>query len=298
MSTLVRASQLLAAMSLLGLGDYDSPSTPAEGESPAPGGVGKASAASAPAAAPAASVSKMLGVVAYSLDADDAGDERPENTAEVMGVSIDDDAVQRPNLAIPRKVGSVQYSVVRAKVQSATAGEAGGARAPDVDEGAPTDHSESAAIPEFVLPDSPSGVVDPRLADKFLGLVQKSREGFSVNEHIRNAKQFRNPDLLEKLVEYYDVREFGTNYPPTLYDPAALAPEEHFDKLEELRLKWEQRQMRRPGEKVQFTSSSEAAKGAGAPPTAGAAAAGPRKSKWDSSRGDPAADPSAKKAQL
>lgn len=230
------------------------------------------------------------------MDPDDAGDERPENTAEVLGMSIDDVTVQP---AMPRKVGSVQYSVVRAKVQSATAGEVGGARASDVEEGTPPDHSERAVIPEFVLPDSPSGVVDPRLAEKFLGLVQKSREGFSVNEHIRNAKQFRNPDLLEKLVAYYDVREFGTNYPPTLYDPAALTPEEHFDKLEDARRKWEERQMRRPGEKVQFTSSSEAtAKGAGVPPAAGAVAAGTRKSKWDSSRGEAAADPSAKKAQV
>ena len=32
-----------------------------------------------------------------------------------------------------------------------------------------------------------------------MSLVETTKSGYSVNDHIRNAKSFRNPDILEKL---------------------------------------------------------------------------------------------------
>ena len=114
-----------------------------------------------------------------------------------------------------------------------------------------------------MLPPSPPGDVDPKLAEKLAGLRSTTQRGHAVNEHIRNAKSFRNPDLLEKLVEYFDVRESGTNYPPELYDPDALAAHEYYDKLEEARRKYEERQARKPGQPVQFVGAGGGGGGGG-----------------------------------
>lgn len=45
-------------------------------------------------------------------------------------------------------------------------------------------------------------------------------QGYSVNEHIRNAKAFRNPDILEKLVNYFEVGAAVTRMP--IFRAAAL----------------------------------------------------------------------------
>lgn len=258
-------------MSLLGLGDYDSP---APGESPADD------------VAPEQESSLQLSIVDYENDPED----KAEDESTVLGVSLDDDVMN----GAPRRVGlgGVQISVTK-KSAAKTASASG-----EADVEGQTSEQNVAAPPAaaFVIPGSPPGDVDSKLADKFRPLVAKTREGYSVNEHIRNAKSFRNPDILEKLVAFFDVRECGTNYPASLYDPSDLTREEHYDRLEDARRKWEERQARKQGEKVAFSSGGvldSAAPKAGVLPsapslnsaaTAAAAAAGAaalkRKSKW------------------
>lgn len=79
------------------------------------------------------------------------------------------------------------------------------------------------------------------------------------------------------------VREFGTNYPPSLYDPNELTKEEHYDRLEETRRKWEARQARKPGEKVGFNSAGVLDPGKNSASTTDEVK--PRKSKWDTAGG-------------
>ena len=171
---------------------------------------------------------------------------------------------------------------------AATAGGAPSKAAAEGDAGAAGGAPSAAADagpPAFVVPDSPPGELNPRTMDKYLGYVAAAKEGNKINDHIRHSKKFRNPCLLDKLVAYLGVHEFGTNYPPSLYDPNELSKEEHYDRLEEARRRWEERQARKQGEKVNFSS--------GGMLDASAAAAAPRKSKW----GDAGAstDPAAKR---
>ena len=231
-------------MSLLGLGDYDSPAPDGDETSPA--------------AEPNA---LKLSIVDYEHDEDEARSE--DQASEVFGVTLDDPAVHN---AAPKQVGlgSVQVSITKkpAAVPAAPAA----ASAAVAEEGAV---SERSAV--FTIPDSPEAEVDARLSEKFLGIVRKTGEGYSINEHIRNAKSFRNPDILEKLVSYFDVRENGTNYPPQLYDPLQFSREDFYDKLEEARRRFEERQARKPGERVGFRSGSSqqaAAAPAAKPPAA------------------------------
>jgi len=275
--------------SILGLGEYDSPTAVDDETSP--------SAGEPEHMQPSA---LELSIVDYENDPD----EKPDGDAtdsSVLGVTLDDEAVTR---SVPRRVGvgGVQISVTKKVVARATTSAVATAELAEAPPAETVEDPEDRAV--FMMPDSPTGEVDPKLAEKFMQLVAKTGEGYSVNEHIRNAKSFRNPDILEKLVSFFDVRECGTNYPKALYDPNDLSKDEHYDRLEDLRKKWEERQARKPGEKLVFASagSVEAASSkGGAACSAGAsggvaqAATKPRKSKWDTSGGGGGAEPAAKR---
>jgi hypothetical protein len=254
-------------MSLLGLGAYDD--SPAGETSPA---------------APTESAIH-LSIVDYDNDAD--AEPAPEPAADasaVLGVSLDDEVVHR---AVQRSVGTggVQVSIVKKPAASAAASDAlPPAEAQDAAE--PAADKPEARVP-YVMPDSPPGDVDPGLAQRFAVLAEKTQSGNSVNEFIRKAKSFRNPNILEKLVAFFEVRDFGTNYPSGLYSPNQITRDDHYDRIEARRREWEERQARKQGERVNFTS-------AGAVELPGASASSApkpaRKSKWDSSGStDPAA---------
>jgi len=209
----------------------------------------------------------------------------------LLGVTLDDESVHKA----ARKrvgVGGVQISVVKKPASKASGGSIAPPATTRSEDGMQADLIEQAVErPAFVIPGSPPGEVDSKLTDKFMALVSKTREGYSVNEHIRNAQSFRNPDILEKLVAFFDVRECGTNYPPALYDPSDIGWDEYYDKLEEIRRKFEERQARKPGEKVAFSSA-----GVSDPASAAAPQPKPRKSKWDTSS-NALAEPAAKRQQ-
>lgn len=268
-------------MSLLGLGAYD--------DSPAADG--------SPAAEPPASAIR-LSIVDYDNDADGVPEAEPAaHAAPALGASLDDAEVYR---AVQRNVGTggVQVSIVKkSPTPSAfTSGAASSGEAPST-AAAPAplseeEDAESAPRTPYVIPDSPPGEVDPGLAERFANLAQKTREGQRVNDYIRKAKSFRNPDILEKLVAFFEVRESGTNYPPRLYDPAEITKDDHFDRIEARRREWEERQARRPGERVNFASAGKVELHAvSSQPAAGGK---PRKSKWDSG-GSAAPEPPAKR---
>jgi hypothetical protein len=258
-------------MSLLGLGAYD--------DSPA---------AEASPAAPTESAIH-LSIVDYDNDADaEPASEPAADASAVLSVSLDDEAVQR---AVQRSVGTggVQVSIVKKHALSTAAADAPPpAEAQDTAE--PTADETEARAP-YVIPDSPPGDVDPGLAERFAVLAQKTQNGQSVNEYIRKAQSFRNPNILEKLVAFFEVRDCGTNYPPSLYDPNLITRDDHYDRVEARRREWEERQARKQGERVNFASAGTvdlSAAGAAASSTAKPA----RKSKWDSSG---SADPAAKR---
>mmetsp|Transcript_22670 Transcript_22670/g.37469 ORF Transcript_22670/g.37469 Transcript_22670/m.37469 type:complete len:283 (-) Transcript_22670:225-1073(-) len=281
---------------MLGLGEYDSPGASGDGESPVDADIVEDE--------PVVPNALRLSIVDYDNEIED----KPEEPIPGGGISLDDDALHR---ATPRRVGvnGVQISVVK-KVTGTSAPMATAPSAIGESEQAPTAAELDMDRPAFVTPDSPVGEIDAKLAEKFKQLVSKSREGYCVNEHIRMAKSFRNPDILEKLVSFFDVRECGTNYPSSLYDPNELSKEEHYDKLEDVRRRWEEKQARKSGEKVTFSSAgtldpAKVTAAAASVKTAAAAAAevaaanlankGPRKSKWDNNSGT--GEPVAKKQQ-
>jgi hypothetical protein len=95
--------------------------------------------------------------------------------------------------------------------------------------------TESAGIRWDRLPEVSHREVPRTLQAKVESLHQKLQQGHSVNKHIREAKMFRNPDLLEKLVQIFDVDQFGSNLSPRVFDASAYAPGIYYKALEERR---------------------------------------------------------------
>lgn len=48
---------------------------------------------------------------------------------------------------------------------------------------------------------------------------------------IQDRKDFRNPSIYEKLVQFCDINELGTNYPPEIYDPLMWGKESYYEAL-------------------------------------------------------------------
>lgn len=82
------------------------------------------------------------------------------------------------------------------------------------------------------LPPEPTGKCAPELQEKITNLFYKvQNEGLDVNKEIQSKKAFRNPSIYEKLIDYCGLNEFGTNYPPHIYDPLRWGKESFYDEL-------------------------------------------------------------------
>eukprot|EP00741_Cyanophora_paradoxa_P025098 tig00000342_g24226.t1 len=81
------------------------------------------------------------------------------------------------------------------------------------------------------IPPEPPGPVDERVRAKLEQFVQLRAQGRRLNDSLRANKNFRNPAILEKLVEYWGIDEIGSNYPRDKFDPHAFDMEEFYDAL-------------------------------------------------------------------
>lgn len=71
----------------------------------------------------------------------------------------------------------------------------------------------------FSLPPEPKGKCSHELQDKITNMYDKMKSGMDMNRVIQDRKEFRNPSIYEKLIQFCDIDELGTNYPPEIYDP-------------------------------------------------------------------------------
>lgn len=71
----------------------------------------------------------------------------------------------------------------------------------------------------FTLPEV-KGKCPAELQDKITKMYEKMKaNNLNMNKVIQGRKEFRNPSIYEKLIQFCDIDEFSTNYPPELYDP-------------------------------------------------------------------------------
>lgn len=82
------------------------------------------------------------------------------------------------------------------------------------------------------LPPEPKGKCSNDLQEKINRFHDKMvSSGLDMNKAIQQRKDFRNPSIYEKLIQFCSINEFGTNYPPEVYDPLRWGPESYYEEL-------------------------------------------------------------------
>lgn len=72
----------------------------------------------------------------------------------------------------------------------------------------------------FQLPPEPKGKCPADMQEKIADMYDKMKmKNMDMNKLIQERKEFRNPSIYEKLIQFCEIDELGTNYPPELYDP-------------------------------------------------------------------------------
>lgn len=84
----------------------------------------------------------------------------------------------------------------------------------------------------FSLPPEPKGKCSLELQEKIAILYEKMRNSnMDTNKIIQERKEFRNPSIYEKLIQFCDINELGTNYSPEIFDPSQWGKESYYEEL-------------------------------------------------------------------
>lgn len=140
---------------------------------------------------------------------------------------------------------------------------------------------------DIELPPEPKGRCSPTVQNKISDMdkrVKRDRR-ININRSIQEKKEFRNPSIYEKLIEYINIDEKGTNYPPEIYNPKLWGKDSFYDELARIqKVEMDKREKeRKERTKVEFVTGTK--------PTSSGSDAEKRKTKWDSSLAAAAAAP-------
>lgn len=130
------------------------------------------------------------------------------------------------------------------------------------------------------LPDEPTGRCSEKLQESVNKLYKRKMEyGYDLNRVIQMKKEFRNPSIYEKLIQYCQIDETGTNLPKELYDGHLFGKESYYDelaKVQKLDMEKREKAAKDRNAKIEHRKEELAAKVSGEPK---------RKSKWDQGPG-------------
>lgn len=85
---------------------------------------------------------------------------------------------------------------------------------------------------EIRIPPEPSGRCSSHLQEKIHKLYERKLHGdFDTNSHIQKKKEFRNPSIYEKLIQFCSIDELGTNYPKDMFDPHGWSEDSYYEAL-------------------------------------------------------------------
>lgn len=123
----------------------------------------------------------------------------------------------------------------------------------------------------FSLPPEPKTKPDQKLQETISSIHQKmiNNPNFNLNNYIQDEKKFRNPSIYDKLIQYLEINELGTNFPPEIYDVSIYGPESFYEELakaQKLEMDKLEKQKKDNNVKTEVIIKESAAK---------------RKSKWD-----------------
>lgn len=156
------------------------------------------------------------------------------------------------------------------------------------DESSPPPKPFFLPLSNVILPPEPKAPCSKSLQDKVKKLLQKQALlGIDVNKTIQDRKDFRNPSIFTKMIEFSNLDEFGTNYPEHMYNPHDWSEDDYYDNIAKAQKKAYEKKERGKLErgKLEFVTGTKrvntAAPGLlGAPPSTGEPAK-KRRTKWD-----------------
>ena len=139
------------------------------------------------------------------------------------------------------------------------------------------------------IPPEPPGFCSADIQEKITRLHDKMQtEGLDMNAIIQQKKNFRNPSIYEKLIQFCSINELGTNYPPAIYNPLKWSKESYYEELAKVqKVEMEKREKERKS-KVEVVSGTKKQEDD----------AKKRKSKWDQPGGHTLGSHSLKPAGL
>ncbi|XP_043241738.1 SAP30-binding protein-like isoform X2 [Amphibalanus amphitrite] len=124
-----------------------------------------------------------------------------------------------------------------------------------------------------LIPPEPPGRCSKDLQEMVAKLCQKRlRTGADMNDKLRAHKDFRNPSIYEKLIQFCNIDEFGTNYPPELYDPSIWGKQSYYEELAKVQKEDMERREKERKERTKVEVVTGTKKMTGEPA---------RRSKWD-----------------
>jgi len=90
-------------------------------------------------------------------------------------------------------------------------------------------------VEDWGIPPASTEPCDPALQTKLAQFhaLKTSTPPKHFNDSLMGSRAFRNPHLYAKLVEFVDVDERTTNFPPALWDPSAVDASWYADALAE-----------------------------------------------------------------
>ncbi|XP_068120223.1 SAP30-binding protein [Hyperolius riggenbachi] len=144
---------------------------------------------------------------------------------------------------------------------------------------------------DIKIPPEPPGRCSNHLQEKIHKLYErKLKEGTDMNQIIQKKKEFRNPSIYEKLIQFCSIDELGTNYPKDMFDPHGWSEDSYYEALAKAQKiemdKLEKAKKERT--KIEFVTGTKkgtttsATTGTTSTTTTATADAQKRKSKWDS----------------
>ncbi|KAM9296912.1 SAP30-binding protein [Gastrophryne carolinensis] len=144
---------------------------------------------------------------------------------------------------------------------------------------------------DIKIPSEPPGRCSKHLQEKIHKLYErKLKEGTDMNQIIQKKKEFRNPSIYEKLIQFCSIDELGTNYPKDMFDPHGWSEDSYYEALAKAQKaemdKLEKAKKERT--KIEFVTGTKKGTATTAPTgttsttTTATADAQKRKSKWDS----------------
>ncbi|CAI9734262.1 SAP30-binding protein-like [Octopus vulgaris] len=148
---------------------------------------------------------------------------------------------------------------------------------------------QNMAADEIQLPPEPPGRCSRALQEKIAHHYNKMKqEGCNLSLSIQKRKGFRNPSIYEKLIEFCQINEKGTNYPPEIFDPLVWGSDSLYDSLDKMqKLDMEKREKeRKERTKIEFVTGTKKLSTEGPVEKK-------RKTKWDAQPQGVAAAPAA-----